>query len=60
MEFDLNLEANKYLINLKEGEGYGVEGRNRVTVLQRTKNKIVLSNNITISIKKTRKRFPVS
>jgi len=41
------IEANNYLYDIKEGEGY-----NDVVVTKRTKTKIHLSNNIIIHIKK--------
>lgn len=45
---DMWIEAQKYLLNLKVGEGY-----NGVTVTKRTANKIHLSTGVIVSIKKS-------
>lgn len=44
---DINLEANKFLFELKVGEGY-----NDIVVIKRTKKRIYFSNNIIVHIKK--------
>ena len=44
---DINVEANKFLIELKVGEGY-----NNVIVTKRTKNRIYFSEGTIIHIKK--------
>jgi hypothetical protein len=44
---DINLEANKFLFEIKVGQGY-----NNVTVTKRTKKRIHFSNGTIVHIKK--------
>lgn len=49
-------ESEKFLLNLKVGEGFGAED-NKVTVIKRTKKSIYLSNKKIIHIKKMNNFF---
>lgn len=49
---DLNVEANKFLFELKVGEGY-----NNIIVTKRTKKRIYLSDGSIIHIKKLENGF---